>query len=283
MPFRAGLAVLAIATGACRAPRPCAAVPSTTVQPAPRRDHCLAPPWVLDPARPASGVPGWSAAVCRDGPGSFLDAADRARRSAYFVHGGMRRISESEFKTVQLAVMAVPGLRASVGLGGCCSPKVAKETNAFCVKVWLNDVCNVPLSRLVQAADEALRLQGLEKVRVGLDVMVDGTVGPRCEVSDPRCGPLTWRDQNWMLTAPSRPAGCAAGRVRTAALNQVTPGLGCVQDGDCLIGACGEKCLRWDQSLGSPMCPDRGRIEEEEPSYCGCVSGRCDWFRPAAQ
>src|SRR5262245_56825375 len=174
------LAAVAAAAPACRTPRPCAVTPSATAQPAPRRDHCLAPPWVLDPAKPEAGVPGWSASVCTDGAENYRDAADRARRAAYFIHEGMREIPYEELKAVQQAVFAIPGLRASIGLGGCCSPKVAKETHASCLKVWLNEVCNVPVSRIVQVTDEALKQRGLETVRVGIHVSVGGTVGPRC-------------------------------------------------------------------------------------------------------
>ena len=137
-----GLAAIVAATS-CRPPRPCAAAPSTTVAPAPRRDHCLAPPWVLDPARPESGVAGWSAAVCADGPGWFPDAADRARRSAYFIHDGTRTISEPEITAVAEAMRPIG---VSSGLGGCCSPKVAKETQVSCLKFWPADVCRLPMS-----------------------------------------------------------------------------------------------------------------------------------------
>jgi len=274
-----GLAAIVAATS-CRPPRPCAAAPSTTVAPAPRRDHCLAAPWVLDPARPESGVAGWSAAVCADGPGWFPDAADRARRSAYFIHDGTRTISEPEIRAVAEAMRPI-GI--SSGLGGCCSPKVAKETQVFCLKFWPADVCRLPMSRIVQEVDEALRRQGLESVRVGVDVMLSGTVGPRCAATDPACGPISSRDWEWPpRVPPSKHVGCVAGRVRVAEPNQVTPGSACAHDGECVVGACGEQCLRWDQPLGPSSCNDVGRLEEGPVTYCGCVSGRCDWFRPVA-
>jgi len=279
VPIRAGLAVLTIAAASCRAPIPCAAVPSPAVQPAPRRDACLAPPWVLDPARPQSGVAGWSAALCTDGPGWFRDAADRARRSAYFVHEGTRAISEPELKALQATIR---GLGIPNGLGGCCSPRVAKETQVFCLKFWVQEVCRLPLSRIVQAVDEGLRHEGIESVRVGIDVSVDGIVGPRCEATDPACGPVSSRDWDRPDAPPRAQTGCVAGRARLAAPNEVTPGLACVHDGECLVGACGEKCLRWDQPLGPMSCEERGDIEEKPVTYCGCVAGRCDWFRPVA-
>jgi hypothetical protein len=274
------LAGVAAAGLSCRAPRPCSAVPSTTAAAAPRRDHCLAPPWVLDPARPESGAAGWSAAVCADGPGSFHDAADRARRSAYFIHDGTRAISESELRAVQEAVR---GLGIGNGLGGCCSPNVAGQTHVSCLKFWVEEVCRLPLSRIVQTVDEALRHLEIDDVRVGLDVTVGGMVGPRCEAIDPGCGPLSSREWEWGPDVHrSSRGGCVAGRVRVAEPNALTPGAACAHDGECLVAGCGETCLRWDQPLGPSSCEDRGRLEEPPVTYCGCVSGRCDWFRPVA-
>jgi hypothetical protein len=279
MPFRAGLAVLAVAAGSCRAPRPCAAVPSTTVQPAPRRDQCLAPPWALDPARPEAGVPGWSAAVCTDGYGHYVQPAERARRSSYFIHGGARTISGPEAKGV---LEATRGAGSSSGLGGCCSPAVARKEHVLCLKFW-SDVCRLPISRIVQAVDDQLKRRGLEDVRVGVEIDIDGPVGPRCEPRDPTCGPISSREWDRPDAPRSTPAGCVAGRVRVAAPDEMTPGRACVHDGECSVGACGAQCVRWDQLPGQMWCEDVERLEKPPVTYCGCVSGRCDWFRPAAE
>jgi len=177
---------------------------------------------------------------------------------------------------------AVTATGNASGMGGCCSPKVMSTTKVHCLKVWVRHVCQTPMSGIVQAVDGALQRWGLETESVGVEVNVDGMVGPRCEATDSQCGPLTWHDETWMLTPPSHPPGCATGRVRIAAPNDMTPGLACMQDGECLIGACGEKCLRWDQPLDPMTCAEPGELEEKRVTYCGCVAGRCDWFRPAA-
>ena len=112
-------AVLTAAVGTCARtpPRPCPAVPSAGVAPAPRRDHCLSPPWIIDPQRPESGVAGWSAERCGTGPGL----------SAYFIHEGARTPSEPELVAIHRAVAAHLPALATSGLGGCCSPEVAKK------------------------------------------------------------------------------------------------------------------------------------------------------------
>jgi hypothetical protein len=217
--------------------------------------------------------------VCTGRPGYYIDSPDSNRRSAYFVHDGARPISESELRAVQQDVRAagVPN-----GLGGCCSGKVAAKIKASCLKVW-PEVCSLPMSRIVQSVDEALKRRGLGNVRVGVDVQITGFVGPRCEATDPECGPLSSRDWDRPDAPPLKRAGCVAGRVRSAAPNQVTPGHACAHDGECTIGACGAECLRWDQLPGQMWCQERGLIEQPPVRYCGCLAGRCDWFGPAPQ
>ncbi len=274
---RLGVLAAIAAVPACRAPRPCAVTPSATAQPAPRRDHCLAPPWVLDPAKPEAGVPGWSAAVCNDSRYGYRDAADRARRSAYFIHEGIREISGTEATAVLEAVRAAG---SSSGLGGCCSPGVAREAHVICLQFWSN-ACYRPMSGVVQAVDEELRKRGLAEVRLGVDINITGVVGPRCEPADPRCGPISSRDWDRPDEPASKPAGCAAGRVRVAEPGAVTPGHACVHDGECMVAGCGSTCVRWDQYPHEMWCDDIGRLKEPPVTYCGCVAGRCDWFRVA--
>ncbi|HXU02494.1 MAG TPA: hypothetical protein VN903_16130, partial [Polyangia bacterium] len=175
---------------------------------------------------------------------------------------------------------AVRGAGNTSGLGGCCSPRVAKDAQVICLRFW-SDACYLPMSRVVQAVDDQLRQRGLADVRLGIDVNITGVVGPRCEPTDPGCGPISSRDWDRFETAPPSPAGCVAGRVRVAAPAEVTPGRACVHDGECSVAGCGATCVRWDQYPHEMWCDDVGRLEEPPVTYCGCVSGRCDWFRVA--
>jgi hypothetical protein len=264
----AALASLAAGTISCRPTRPCAVVPSPSAAPAPRRDHCLAPPWVVDRAHPTAGLDGWSAAACPEGTGT----------EAYFIHDGTRAISADEVNAV---LESVRGLGQTTGLGGCCSPKVAAETKVFCLKFWSN-VCRLEMGRVVGLVDEELRRNGLADVRVGVDISVGGRVGPRCEPTDSACGPETRRESEGEAPAPSRnQQACVAGRVPLAARGEATPRRACVHDGECVVAGCGNTCLRWDEEPGPMWCDDIARKDNGPVPYCGCVVERCGWFRPA--
>jgi len=270
-----GLALgLTAVIGSCaRVPPPCPALVSNGPTTGARRDHCLAPPWVIDPQRPASGVNGWSAARCAGPPGA----------SAYFIHDGARTLTDDELFAVQRTIVASIGAGATTGIGGCCSPEVAARTKVACLKIWTG-LCVVSMSQLVDWVDDALRQHGLEGGRMGVDISVGGAVGPRCEPNDPACGPLDARDP-YGAAVRSQP-GCATGRVPLAsghdpdAPERVSAGQ-CTHDGECVIDSCESRCAAWNTaSGGTTSCDDRGR-DEEEPAYCGCVSGRCAWFLPA--
>jgi hypothetical protein len=138
------------------------------------------------------------------------------------------------------------------------------------------------MRRVVQSVDEALRREGLASVRVGVDVSISGAVGPRCEPIDPSCGPLSSRDWDRPDALRSSPTDCVAGRVPIAEHGVVTAGRACAHDGECVIGRWGSDCVRWDQASHIIWCEDVLLLKERPVTYCGCVAGRCDWFRPAA-
>ena len=55
----------------------------------------------------------------------------------------------------------------------------------------------------------------------------------------------------------------------------------CAHDGECVIDSCQSRCAPWNaESGGMRMCDDREHADKE-PAYCGCISGRCAWFRTA--
>jgi len=261
------LALAGAAIGSCaRVPRPCAAPPSSATPTAARRDSCLAPPWTIDPQRPVSGVAGWSAAPCNE---------DRSAGSAYFIHDGPRKLTHGELIAVQRTLVAFVGGAASTGIGGCCSAAVAAKTQVACLKVWIG-LCSISTTDLVRAVDGALREQELGAGHIGVDVGIGGRVGPRCEPNDPACGPLDDREPAGPGVA-SQP-GCAA--ERSPIDGRVSMGA-CAHDGECVIDSCESRCAPWNaESGGMRTCDDREHAEKEH-AYCGCVSGRCAWFRPA--
>jgi hypothetical protein len=168
------------------------------------------------------------------------------------------------------------------GLGACCSPLVATEAKVLCLKFWAA-FCRAPMSTVVRSVDYVLRRHGLADVRVGVDVSLKGEVGPRCEPTDPSCGPLPdWQGD----AALAQQTGCVAGRVRVGRPDSEPQGGACAHDGECLIGArgCAERCVRWDEPASFEACAgvDFPNQHRRPPIYCGCVEGHCDWFRPVA-
>ena len=172
------------------------------------------------------------------------------------------------------------GLAESSGLGGCCSPRVAQETQVFCLKLW-SSLCRLEVSRIVQAVDAQLQRQGLGDVRIGIDLSIGGAVGPRCEATDPSCGPLSSRDWDRPDAPRFSPSGCVSGREPLASSRVTIPERACAHDGECVIAKCGTSCLRWDQARASEWC-DEGTRRSTPTTYCGCVAGSCAWFRPVA-
>ena len=171
----------------------------------PRGSIIVAPPWVVDPARPESGVDGWSAAVCPvKGPG----------RSAYFVHEGTREITELEARAVLKAVRS----GSESGLGGCCSAEVERKIKVLCLRLQTG-LCRQPMSRVVEFVDRVLRQRGLADARIGVDVSLRGEVGPRCDGRIPACGPVPARKRE--RRRPSRrPASLAASSWAAKAKNR---------------------------------------------------------------
>jgi hypothetical protein len=262
--------VLVVAVGACRTPRPCAAVASAGTRPAPPRDYCLAPPGAIERTRPESGVAGWSAAVCSDSPGT----------GAYFIHEGTKTLAGDDLLAIHKAVIPHIGARTTSGIGGCCSPAVAAKTRVACIKIWIGP-CELSMSQLVSVVDRALSDAQLSDARLGVDLSVMGMVGPRCQPSEPDCGPL---ESGHARGAPARPtAGCQPGRVPLDGPVGQPSGNKCAHDGECVIDGCDDRCVPWHKTQGGMvMCDAAHREDDGEPEYCGCVEERCAWFRPAA-
>jgi len=170
------------------------------------------------------------------------------------------------------------------GLGGCCSAEVEKEIKVLCLKVQ-SGLCREPMSRVVELVDRLLRQRGLADVRIGVDVSVSGEVGPRCEPTDPACGPVPARKRD---AVAAHQTACVAGRVLLGAdadADEAARGRGrtCAHDGECLVVGCARECLRWDQTESLTWCDlVYEPSPKQPPTYCGCVAGRCDWFRPPA-
>ena len=185
---------------------------------------------------------------------------------------------------IHRAVAAHLPALATSGLGGCCSPEVAKQHGGVCLRVWVG-LCGLAMSELVGWVNEELEASRLGDARIGVDVSVSGPVGPRCTPSDPDCGPLDGRQTG---STPIRSeAGCVTGRAPLP--DRPDPDAGgrrsggaCGQDGDCVVAGCGPNCVPWNESDRLPSWCDDVERTDRAPEYCGCVERRCTWFRPSS-
>ena len=184
---------------------------------------------------------------------------------------------------IQRALAAFVGKGASTGIGVCCSAEIAAKTKVACLKVW-TDLCSLSTLELVRSVDDALRDQGLGTGHIGVDVSIGDRVGPRCDASDPACGPLDERVPVGPGVA-SQP-GCEAVRWPVGQFPISAPSWrvsrgACAHDGECVIDSCGSRCAPWNAARGSTSMCDDSEHADKEPAYCGCIDGHCSWFRPA--
>jgi len=101
--------------------------------------------------------------------------------------------------------------------------------------------------------------------------------GPRCQPSDPACGPIADRGVKW----GGRQSGCVVERERLPHDEGPTPSGGaCAHDGECVISGC-VHCTRWDKQISAISDCQRiaGEDQDKPIVYCGCVASQCDWFR----
>jgi hypothetical protein len=107
-----------------------------------------------------------------------------------------------------------------------------------------------------------------------------GMTGPRCQPSDPACGPISDRRvKGW-----GGLSGCVVERVPLTHEDEPSGGA-CAHDGECVLSGC-VHCVGWEKyrsttiSHGCHRIPGEG--EDKPIVYCGCVAGQCDWFRPGS-
>lgn len=108
-------------------------------------------------------------------------------------------------------------------------------------------------------------------------------VRPRCEASDPDCGPETFRG-----VCPAA-VGYEPGVGRYPLVSDpLTPGHACTYDGECINSGCGYQCssiATIEKRIADQIvftCEARVGLEEiYNRALCGCVQGNCVWFEVA--
>jgi hypothetical protein len=134
------------------------------------------------------------------------------------------------------------------------------------VQLWARDVKAPPevLARTMVAA--LAPLAGNPTARI--QVTVRTTPGPRCDPSDPICGPLPYQAMCIERTDydPKAPRKFVRGQGRSGE---------CVHDGECFVAGCGNNCVpaKLTDLAGTCEC-----YSHWQNVYCGCVHKACAWF-----
>lgn len=102
---------------------------------------------------------------------------------------------------------------------------------------------------------------------IDLNIELAGRLGPRCDASDPACVPEPY--QRGTRYDPS-------GQRIPGPLAKYSSGT-CGQDGDCVVGGCGNDCMSWELGGAYEAATCEG-YSVPRPIFCGCVSGQCRWF-----
>ncbi|HEY8432793.1 MAG TPA: hypothetical protein VIL20_30690 [Sandaracinaceae bacterium] len=157
--------------------------------------------------------------------------------------------------------MQVEGV-IGAGLGTCCVPGAGEGRPPLCLRVQYRRSATDPVE--LARALAPLRAEG-----AGLTVQLDpsGPSGPRCGPDSPHCLPEAYE-------------GCAATTYRAGAARTVvdigSAAGACRHDGECMQAGCGNDCVAWTLAGGAGTCE---AYALDHPVYCGCVEGRCAWFR----
>lgn len=130
------------------------------------------------------------------------------------------------------------------------------------------NLCEHRVEALAQTIRQAIAADPeLPSPRIDLGISLAGRLGPRCDEGDAECTPIPHASgTRWSPRGGRRPGP----------LPQYSGGE-CVHDGECVVGGCGNHCMRWEYGGAHEGATCEG-YDFREPIYCGCVDARCAWF-----
>ena len=150
------------------------------------------------------------------------------------------------------------------GIGGIsCSPVGPREVGLV---TTVRENSLAPAAIWHTLVDLAARAHA-DDAALAAEIEIVSAPGPRCGADDPACGPQPYWD-----ACPERPDPHPR-----ATRHVVQGGSGaCARDGECIIGGCGNQCVSTNEIPRVGTCELRGNLGH---ALCGCVAGRCAWFR----
>lgn len=161
-------------------------------------------------------------------------------------------------------LFAIPGI-TSHGIGYCSTSQPVDTM--LCIRVDAQIIATT-LPSLTDQIGQLLKEEG--DSCIGVDITVRGWEAPRCEASDPQCLPLPYCEGDICQGAPYRPG---AGRYLVPEAGGVSEG-SCQADGDCQKN--GNSCISYTSYELYGTAVFHGGLQS---AFCGCVQGRCNWFK----
>jgi hypothetical protein len=216
-------------------------------------------------------------------PGVPPDAADAVARAGFelvrcernmygMIRPGRREPGDGELSAWQGRVSEqltrLEGIYM-VGVGACCRRGGAVFSPEGCLVVYLDQ--HTPAARqlpgvVARLVDET----GAGDMTLRVSVEQSPPRRPRCAPAEPGCGPIRY-DRTCV--------DARATETRTRRLFEDDRGDEpldtCTHDGECQT--CNMECMSY--RAGTTMCTLLDASEPMKDVQCGCVQGRCSWFR----
>ena len=210
-----------------------------------------------------------------------LDIHEGCEEDGYIIlHPGWRGIDTiagiSALRDRHPDLLDVPGVIGH-GSGLCCRD----ESDAACIGLMLASNTLTP-AELTEALAEVFTGEDLNCFGIRVDII--GYQEPRCE-EGPDCLPLAMCPE---VTGP----GCCPvapefdpAAPRIPAIDEGSPMAGlelpeeeaeCTYDGECVRNGCGQYCNAYTAPGFISTCECYPALAD---TFCGCVEGRCRWFR----
>jgi hypothetical protein len=227
---------------ACRAPEPGASSH-------PRRDECLAAPWI---AGERAGT---------------LRHEVIAEREHLLIREGTRAWTEDEITAVRASDPSLMETEGVLGIGhGLCG----EGRDGTCLRIDLR-LCAMTLDALAERFEAALATIPTEATAM-VHVQLAGATGPRCEAGTAACGPLGYN-----VDEPLPPGDVCARSPLSWTVDRGLSHGACAHDGECIRAGCGNHCVAWPDGDFDATCEGYTELEQG-PARCGCVAGHCSWF-----
>jgi hypothetical protein len=184
-------------------------------------------------------------------------------------------------RTLVKVVVAVAGLAAI----GCARAQPSEHAGEPAARTQLSDAGAAPQPSappppmsVPERAQEEEEPEDIPYLDPSQDpnVFMKAAPGPRCSSGLTSCLPIPYNgDPQLRVGDLETPYHHRARRHPVREFSTTDSTDRCKQDGDCVLGGCGNDCVGWKGPSEAGVCVHYKKLTE---AYCGCVTGFCGWF-----